>query len=159
MKVHVRKATLDDLEILIKFTAEEAREAEGIKKVPSTLKRGIRAALEDNSKSIYWVIVDRHNIPFGNVSALREWSDWNAGYYWWIQSMYISPNFRGKGYIQFLLEAVKSEMKKEDALELRLYVHNSNKKAIRAYEKIGFKKSEYEIMIIKNHYRDRDAHR
>jgi len=151
MKVHVRKATVDDLETLIKFTAQEAIEAEGIEKIPGTLEKGIKAALEDNSKSINWVIVDVNNIPFGNVSALKEWSDWNAGYYWWIQSMYILPSVRGKGYIQFLLEAVKGEMKKVNALELRLYVHNSNKKAIRAYEKIGFEKSEYEIMINKIH--------
>ena len=151
MKANVRKATLDDLEILIIFTAEEAIEAEGIKKIPNTLEKGIKAALEDNSKAIYWVIVDENNNPFGNVSALKEWSDWNAGYYWWIQSMYISPSYRGKGYIQLLLDAVQEEMKKENTLELRLYVHKTNKIAIRAYEKVGFKKSDYDVMIIKNH--------
>jgi len=150
MKAIVRKATLEDLEILIKFTAEEAKEAESIKKLPSTLKKGIKAALEDNSKSIYWVIMDENNTPFGNISALKEWSDWNAGYYWWIQSMYISPEYRGKGYVQMLLAAVQEEMKKEHALELRLYVHKANKKAIRAYEKVGFKQSDYEVMITKN---------
>ena len=120
MKANIRKATLDDLETLIKFTAEEAKEAEGIRKIPKTLEKGIKAALEDNSKSIYWVVIDENNVPFGNVSALKEWSDWNAGYYWWIQSMYISPDFRGKGYIQMLLDAVQQEMKKESGLELRL---------------------------------------
>ena len=64
--------------------------------------------------------------------------------------MYISPNHRGKGYIQLLLDEVQKEMKKENGLELRLYVHKSNKTAIRAYEKVGFKKSEYEVMILKN---------
>ncbi len=151
MKANVRKATLDDLETLVKFTAEEAKESEDIRKIPNTLKKGIKAALEDNSKSIYWVIVDENDVPFGNVSALKEWSDWNAGYYWWIQSMYIAPGFRGKGYIQMLLDAVQQEMKIETGLELRLYVHNTNKQAIKAYEKVGFVKSEYEMMIIKNH--------
>jgi GNAT superfamily N-acetyltransferase len=151
LKANIRKATLDDLETLIKFTAEEAKEAEGIRKIPKTLEKGIKAALEDNSKSIYWVIVDENNVPFGNVSALKEWSDWNAGYYWWIQSMYISPGFRGKGYIQILVDAVQQEMKIESGLELRLYVHNKNNQAIKAYEKVGFVKSEYDVMIIKNH--------
>ena len=94
--------------------------------------------------------MDENNTPFGNISALKEWSDWNAGYYWWIQSMYISPEYRGKGYVQMLLAAVQEEMKKENALELRLYVHKANKKAIRAYEKVGFKQSDYEVMITKN---------
>ena len=148
MKAKIRKANIQDIDFLIHFTAEEAKEAESIEKIPSTLKEGIKAALKDNSKSIYWVIVDESNRPFGNVSALREWSDWYAGYYWWIQSMYISPEYRGKGYIQLLIDEVKKEMRKENGLELRLYVHNSNKIAIRAYEKIGFVKTDYEIMKI-----------
>ena len=151
MRVNVRKATTQDLEFLIAFTAEEAKEAEKIEKIPSTLRKGIEAALQDKSKSIYWVIVDESNRPFGNVSALKEWSDWNAGYYWWIQSMYISPQYRGKGYIQLLINEVKKEMMKENGIELRLYVHNLNKTAAKAYQKVGFVKSDYEIMIMKNH--------
>jgi len=146
MNATVRKATPDDLNMLIKFTYEEAKEAEGIEMMPSTLEKGIKAALEDSSKSIYWVIVDDNSTPFGNISAIKEWSDWHAGYYWWVQSMYISPKHRGKGYIKLLLEVVQEEMKNENALELRLYVHKSNKKAISAYEKVGFKKSDYEVM-------------
>ena len=148
MKAQVRKATIDDLNFLIHFTAEEAKEAEGIVSIPGTLKNGIKAALEDNSKATYWVIVDDSDKPFGNVSALKEWSDWNAGYYWWIQSMYISPAFRGKGFVHLMVDEIKHEMEKENGLELRLYVHNSNKSAIRAYKKIGFEKTDYEIMKI-----------
>ena len=151
MKAHIRRANIQDLELLTNFTAQEAKEAENLEKIPSTLKKGIKAALEDNSKSIYWVIVDEFNRPFGNVSALKEWSDWNAGYYWWIQSMYILPEYRGKGYIQLLVDEVKKELKKENGLELRLYVHDSNKAAIKAYKKVGFVKSDYEIMIMINH--------
>ena len=151
MKTQVRKANIHDLNFLIHFTAEEAKEAENIKIIPSTLEKGIKAALEDHSKSMYWIIVDESDKPFGNVSALKEWSDWNAGYYWWIQSMYISPEYRGKGFIHMLVDEVKKEMEKENGLELRLYVNNSNKTAIKAYKKVGFEKTDYEIMHIKNH--------
>lgn len=41
MKANVRKATLDDLGLLVKFTAEEAKEAEDINKIPNTLEKGI----------------------------------------------------------------------------------------------------------------------
>lgn len=149
MNVKVRRANFSDLKKLIDFTIEEARESEGSDKISGALEKGIEAALEDSSKAVYWVITDEKDIPFGNVSALKEWSDWNAGWYWWIQSMYISPEFRGKGYIRLLIDAVKTEMNKENGLELRLYVHKNNKKAIRAYEKIGFEKSDYDVMIIK----------
>jgi GNAT superfamily N-acetyltransferase len=146
--LNVRKARIEDLSYLVEFTAEEAREAEGTVKIPDTLEKGIGAALADNSIAIYWVLVDENDIPVGSVSALREWSDWNAGYYWWIQSMYLAPSQRGKGRMALLLEKVKSEMNVQKGLELRLYVHKDNNAAVRAYEKANFKHSDYRIMTL-----------
>ena len=151
MDAQIRKAVIDDIDSLIEFSLAEAKEAEGLTKVPETLRAGITAALNDSSKAIYWVIVDENDRPFGNVSAFKEWSDWNDGYYWWIQSMFLSTRYRGKGYLKLLINAVKSEMKRENGLELRLYVHKGNKIAIRAYEKVGFVISNYDVMILKNH--------
>ena len=143
----VRPAGLDDLDELVGFIREEAREAEGIEIVPATLRKGIEAALTDNTKSIYWVMVDERDAPLGCVSALKEWSDWNAGYYWWVQSMYLSPASRGQGRMQLLMDTVSAEMQKQGGLELRLYVHRDNGKAIRAYAKIGFEMSACKIMV------------
>jgi GNAT superfamily N-acetyltransferase len=151
MDAQIRKAVINDIDSLIEFSLEEAKEAEGLTKVPDTLRAGITTALNDSSKATYWVIVDENDKPFGNVSALKEWSDWNDGYYWWIQSMFLSPRYRGKGYLKLLINAVNSEMKRENGLELRLYVHKNNKVAIRAYEKVGFVISNYDVMILKSH--------
>lgn len=148
MQVRVRKAKLKDLSYLVEFTAQEAREAEDSIKIPSTLEKGIRTALEDDSVAQYWVLVDSQNTPVGSVSALTEWSDWHAGYYWWIQSMYLTPSQRGKGRMTLLLDAVKSEMAQQQGLELRLYVHEENKAAIRAYKKAEFAHSQYKIMVL-----------
>ena len=93
--------------------------------------------------------MNQHNEPVGSASALKEWSDWNAGYYWWIQSMYIKPDYRGKGHMVLLLDAIRSEMKEQEGLELRLYVHEDNQAAIRAYRKAHFTFSIYRIMIQK----------
>jgi GNAT superfamily N-acetyltransferase len=144
----VRKAGLIDLPLLVEFTAEEAREAENSIKIPFTLEKGIKKALEDNKIATYWVLVDESDNPVGSVSALKEWSDWNAGYYWWIQSMYLTPNQRGKGRMSMLLDAVKSEMANQNGLELRLYVHKDNRSAIKAYEKSNFTHSDYKIMVL-----------
>jgi len=61
--------------------------------------------------------------------------------------MYLAPSQRGKGLMPLLIDAVNSEMEKQNGLELRLYVHSENKAAIRAYEKAHFKKSNYKIMV------------
>lgn len=139
---------MGDLPTLVEFTSQEAMEAEGSAKAPERLEKGILAALEDDTLAMYWVLVHPSGEAMGSISALTEWSDWNAGFYWWIQSMYIVPGQRGKGYMTQLLNAVKSEMQKQDGLELRLYVHRDNKKAIRAYEKAAFERSPYEIMVL-----------
>ncbi|UUM31970.1 GNAT family N-acetyltransferase [Vibrio japonicus] len=146
--MEVRKADLSDLPDLIEFTVEEAREAEDVVKVPETLERGISAALNDSSIATYWVLVDENDCPCGNVSAVQEWSDWNAGYYWWIQSMYIKPEFRGQGLMAKLINAVEEEMSRQGGLELRIYVHKNNAIAKRAYEKIGFNDSNYKMMSL-----------
>ena len=49
--------------------------------------------------------------------------------------MYLSPSHRGKGYMSILLKTVKSEVKQQQGLELRLYVHKNNVAAVKAYEK------------------------
>ena len=132
----------------VNFTAEEAREAEGSIKIPETLEKGILVALRDPSIATYWVLADENNTPVGSVSAVREWSDWNAGYYWWIQSMFLSKSQRGKGRMSLLLDAVKHEMEEQKGLELRLYVHKDNSKAVRAYQNAHFSKSDYEVMVL-----------
>jgi ribosomal protein S18 acetylase RimI-like enzyme len=145
----VRRAELNDLDKLVEFTAAEAREAEGHEKDTKTLGDGIKAALEDRSIAMYWVLLNQNNEPVGSASALKEWSDWSAGYYWWIQSMYIESDYRGKGYMDLLLDAIRSDMKKQDGLELRLYVNEDNQVAIKAYKKSNFTFSKYRIMIQK----------
>ncbi|MEE4380734.1 MAG: GNAT family N-acetyltransferase, partial [Pseudomonadales bacterium] len=90
---------------------------------------------------------DAEGRAVGSVSAVREWSDWNAGFYWWIQSMYLVPEQRRKGCMQILLDAVEAEMEARGGLELRLYVHRENVPAVKAYEKAAFERSPYEIMV------------
>ncbi len=144
--MHVRKADIDDLETITAFILEEAREAEGRTQDSRTLRRGIGAALEDNSIAGYWVLVDDTGTACGCTSVVKEWSDWNAGYYWWIQSMYIAPTHRGRGCINVLLDAVAESARATNCLEIRLYVHENNEVATRAYEKAGFGHSPYRIM-------------
>jgi GNAT superfamily N-acetyltransferase len=146
MDIKVRKATLGDLERLVSFAIAEANEAEGISKTHERVREGIKTALCDDSIAIYWVLEQDGPEVIGNVSVVKEWSNWNAGYYWWIQSIYVLPTFRGRELMQNLIQTVKQTALEENALDLRLYVHKTNKRAIRAYRKTGFSDSEYKIM-------------
>jgi len=141
-----RRAGLTDLEQLVEFTLSEAKEAEGISQDREKAREAIRTALEDESFAVYWVIQDGHEQLVGNISVVKEWSNWNAGYYWWIQSLYIQPEHRGRGLLKKLIEAVRGSAVLGQALDLRLYVHKDNERAIKAYRKAGFADADYRIM-------------
>ena len=144
----VRRATSSDLEKLVSFAFAEASEAEKTERSPELIREGVRVGLEDSSVARYWVLEKEGADVIGNISVVREWSNWNAGYYWWIQSMFLHPEYRGKGLMGRLIEAVRMAAKQEGAVELRLYVHSGNERAIKAYRKAGFYDSDYRIMAM-----------
>jgi len=146
----IRDATLYDLDRLVAFIMAEAREAEGIEKETQIIAQGIRAGLLNPQVARYWVLEhlqeNQEKSVVGSISIVREWSDWCAGYYWWIQSIFIEPQFRGKGLMKIMLDEVKRAAKSEDAVDLRLYVHKDNTRAIKAYQREGFSHTPYRIM-------------
>ena len=148
MKFHIRKALPADLKSLVSFAVAEAKEAEGVKKDSERVREGVTTALNDDSIAMYWVLEKKDTGVIGSVSMVKEWSDWNSGYYWWIQNMYILPEFRGKGFMERLIQVLKDAARNAHALELRLYVHKNNAQAISAYQKVGFFDSDYRIMTM-----------
>ena len=147
MKFKVRNANLDNLDKLVEFVVAEANEAEGIVKSPDIVLNGIKVGLENPDIARYWIIENENENPVGSVSVVKEWSDWNSGFYWWIQSMFILPAYRGMKLMEALLKEVQSAAQNENAIELRLYIHKDNTRAIKAYQKAGFSDADYNMMI------------
>ena len=145
----MRDATPADLEKLVAFTAAEAFEAEGAAFSIESVRRGVGAGLENPALARYWVLETDDGELVGNISIIREWSDWRAGYYWWIQSVYLSPEHRGRGLLTMMLNKVREEAAAAGALELRLYAHEGNRRALQAYRREGFADLPYRIMVLK----------
>jgi ribosomal protein S18 acetylase RimI-like enzyme len=146
MEFRVRPADISDLEVLVEFTRAEALDAEGCQIERDTARKGVARGLQDPTVATYWVIESDQREIVGSASAVREWSDWRATDYWWIQSMYILPEFRRRSLASLLLNAIAEAAWEAGAAELRLYVHQANKAAIGAYRRHGFATSPYDIM-------------
>ena len=142
----IREARLSDVQTLIAFTLEEAREAEAAALDVVAVTRGIQAAFESAPPVRYWVAEDSHGRIVASTSIFTEWSDFRGGYYWWIQSLFISPSHRGRGLVERLLDYLANEASSSAALELRLYAHESNQRALRVYRRCGFASAPYVIM-------------
>jgi len=142
----VRRAELADLETLVAFTLAEAEDAEGAGKDVNVVERGVRMALEDPSLATYWLAEAAGARVVGSTSVVTEWSNWHGGHYWWVQSLYVVPEHRGHGLARLLLETLAQEARAAGAVDLRLYAHNSNRRALAAYRRCGFDVAPYTIM-------------
>jgi RimJ/RimL family protein N-acetyltransferase len=61
--------------------------------------------------------------------------------------MFVSPQHRGKGVNQKIIDALKQWAITQNMTELRLEVYNDNENAIRAYEKVGFSRLMVEMRM------------
>jgi ribosomal protein S18 acetylase RimI-like enzyme len=57
----------------------------------------------------------------------------------WINDLYVKQPYRGKGYSKLLIEEAFKEFKMNGFTDVRLNVYSHNDKAIKLYEKMGFK--------------------
>jgi ribosomal protein S18 acetylase RimI-like enzyme len=128
------------------FTLQEAREAEGAEKDAAAVERGVRAAFDDPPVATYWVAETPDGRVVASISVNTEWSDFHGGYYWWIQSLFIVPEHRGAGLVELVLDHVTKAAEASGAVDLRLYAHESNARALRVYRRCGFTVAPYIIM-------------
>jgi len=68
--------------------------------------------------------------------------------YSYLGFMYTQPDFRGKGVNKKIIESLKEWSYSKGLKEIRLTVYDGNDGAIRAYEKVGFKKHLIEMRLI-----------
>jgi GNAT superfamily N-acetyltransferase len=141
--MEIRIATVSEAADLIKFNQAMALETEGKMLDPDVIEPGVQAVFSDGSKGFY-VVAEENSEIVGGLMVTHEWSDWRNKWFWWIQSVYILPEARGRRIYSLLYDFVKSEAKKRnDVCGFRLYVEKENKRAQTVYEKLGMKESHY----------------
>jgi GNAT superfamily N-acetyltransferase len=146
IKIIVRSARVSDLEILAQFNLALAQESENLVLDAARVTLGVRALLVDSSKGIYYVAEAESNI-IGQVLITYEWSDWRNGNFWWLQSVYVQKDFRSRGVFKMLFaHIVELARLEKDVCGLRLYMDAHNGSARLAYERLGMKQTNYQIL-------------
>lgn len=142
----IRTATLQDCDLIAAFNAQMAEETEGRILDPEILRAGVAALLQDPNKGTYYIYSDSQGRILGQVMVTLEWSDWRSGYFWWIQSVYVAPYFRGQGIFKALYHHILHlAQEKSDVCGLRLYVERTNHAARKTYAALGMKETEYRL--------------
>jgi ribosomal protein S18 acetylase RimI-like enzyme len=144
-EVQVRIAELKDIETIAEFNTAMAWETEGKQLNPSTIRRGVRAVLDDSDYGLY-VVAQSDGEVVGCLLITYEWSDWRSSLFWWIQSLYVRPEFRRHGVFKQLHDFVRAQaLRRPEVCGIRLYVEQSNRVAQDAYRRIGMKPTAYQI--------------
>ena len=133
-----------DAEAIADANVRMALETEDLHLDPQTVLAGVRVALDDHSRATY-LVADAGGAIAGQLMITHEWSDWRNGDIWWIQSVYVFPEFRRQGVFRALYDRVRDLARKE-AVGLRLYVENSNSAAQGTYASLGMHMTGYSVM-------------
>jgi GNAT superfamily N-acetyltransferase len=159
IKTIIREAKLTDTAIIADFNARMALETEQRNLDIERVRQGVHALLSDPAKGAYFISeieADGSTTIAGQLLITYEWSDWRNGNFWWIQSVYVEEKFRGQGIFRALYNHVDQLAKaRNDVCGLRLYVDAHNHSARETYERLGMKRTNYELFetdfVLKDH--------
>ena len=142
LHIIVAPTDLSYAEAITRFQVDMAAESEGVSLDFERALRGVQSVLEDESKGRY-VLAIIDGTPVGSLMLTREWSDWNCCWYLWIQSVYVSPEYRHNGIFKTMYNKVLELAKSEKIRQVRLYVDKCNQKAQDVYQKLGMSECHY----------------
>lgn len=141
----IRKARIEDLEYIVKFNYNLAKETENKELNLEILTKGVQAILNDSTKGQYYVYEINEKIV-GQIMYTYEWSDWRNGMFLWVQSVYVDAEYRRKGIFKEMYTYVREICDEEGGLVgIRLYVEKENLDAKSTYKSLGMQECNYHM--------------
>jgi ribosomal protein S18 acetylase RimI-like enzyme len=139
----LRLAGSADADVLVEFNCAMALETEGKQLLPEVIGAGVRGLLEERGSGFY-VVAEEEGKVHGALLVTKEWSDWRNGDFWWIQSVYVRPEWRRKGIYKALYRHVQQRAEQDPAVcGFRLYVERENSRAQQIYRALGKNETRY----------------
>ena len=143
--IHIRRAIPDDARFIVESNIAMAFETEGMGLEEEVVGPGVAAVLANEALGFYLIaeIEGRHA---GQLMVTFEWSDWRNGLWWWIQSVYVRPEFRRRGvYSALHRHVVEMARTAGGACGLRLYVEQENTVAQQVYQSLEMYPTRYHM--------------
>ncbi len=143
LPLKIRRATRRDATALIAFNRAMALETERKDLWPRVIGAGVRGLLRRPDSGFYSVAEVGGEV-IGALMVTKEWSDWRNGDFWWIQSVYVRPEYRRRGvYRRMYAYLNKLAAKDRAVVGFRLYVEKDNLRAQATYRASGMERTHY----------------
>ncbi len=145
MSLTIRNATPADAAIIADYNARLALETESKTLDRNVLLKGVEELLRNEVHGRYF-LAEAEETVVGQTMITYEWSDWRNRQFWWIQSVYVHPDWRGKKVFTALYEHImKLARSTPRVCGLRLYAEESNERAHTTYAKLGMNATGYRL--------------
>jgi GNAT superfamily N-acetyltransferase len=142
----IRKAAPTDVGRLVQFNVAMAAETESLVLDIDVVRRGVTRVISEEGHGFY-LVAEVAGVVAGGLLVTYEWSDWRDAQFWWIQSVFVAPEFRRQGVFLALVNEVRAQAWRQGGVcGLRLYVHATNDAAREVYARLGFATTHYEVL-------------
>lgn len=154
LEIKIRHAKDADVETIINFQIACAKETEDRDLFLPDIERAVSLIITSMLTGPlgppilgeYIVVENQKNKIIACCLLQNQFSDWNNGYYMWIESCYVSPDYRGNGILQKMyLHAEQLAINTGKILEIRSSVDLTNELMKKAIKKIGYNQTNYQI--------------
>ena len=144
-RVSIRSGGAEDVATIVAFNRAMAWETEGRDLPLAHATAGVEGLFLHPHYGFY-LVAEASGEPVGSLLVTFEWSDWRNGLIWWIQSVYVKPEWRRRGIYRMLYTAVKQRAQGEGKVRgFRLYVEKDNRIAQQTYAALGMREAPYKI--------------
>jgi ribosomal protein S18 acetylase RimI-like enzyme len=141
----IRPARAADAADIARFNVAMALETEHKALDPATMRAGVDAVFADARHGFY-LVAESGGANAACLMVTYEWSDWRNGQWWWLQSVYVRPEFRRRGIFSALhAEVDRLARAAPGVIGLRLYVERANASAQRTYAALGMRDAGYHV--------------
>lgn len=145
-EVAIRDATVGDVESIVDFNYRLAAESEDKTLDRDLLRKGVQRGFSRTELCRYF-IAEVDGKPAGMTMLTYELTDWQDGVIWWLQSVYVYPQYRKRGVFRTIFQHIEGLGRSDpDARTLCLYVKTHNLGALKTYKSMGMVDGNYEVL-------------
>jgi GNAT superfamily N-acetyltransferase len=137
-ELRIREATAEDARLILDFIIELAVYEKARQEVV-TDEQGIRDSLFCDNPKAFALICELNNKPVGYAVYFFNYSTWLGKYGIYLEDVYVTPEYRGRGCGKALLKHVAGIALEKDCGRFEWSVLDWNTPSIEFYEALGAK--------------------
>ncbi len=108
MTITIEQAQEKDADFIRDCNCAMAMETEGKNLSLAVVERGVKRLIQNPAYGFYLIAKDGEK-AVATLMVTTEWSDWRDGAFWWIQSVYVQPEYRRQGIYRQMYQFVKDK--------------------------------------------------